>query len=172
MKVCCRCKKQLPIDNFGKNKRQSCGLSYYCTKCRVEYNKIQRHANPKIRQKKCLLNYEWKKRNKDQVNVSRKRGNARLKKKLFDAFGSICVCCGETSIEFLTIDHINGGGRAHREKSGGSHQTYRDIIKQGCPRDLYRILCMNCNFATRFREPCPHQKMSLKNAQPQNINLS
>jgi hypothetical protein len=30
-----------------------------------------------------------------------------------------CVCCGEEMFQFLALDHINGGGHAHRKETGG-----------------------------------------------------
>ncbi len=55
-------------------------------------------------------------------NISATRKN---RKKLRDAalnvYGRACSCCKETIDEFLTIDHIRGGGTKHRSqiKSGG-----------------------------------------------------
>lgn len=82
-----------------------------------------------------------------------KRVNSRLKMQMLEAYGHDCACCGETEIAFLTLDHINGGGVKHRESVSS---VYRDLRNQGWPKDGYRILCMNCNFATRRGAPCPH----------------
>lgn len=68
-----------------------------------------------------------------------------------------CACCGETIYEFLTIDHINGGGIKHRAENNNQPATmYRNIIKDGFPKDL-RILCMNCNHSLGHYKICPHQ---------------
>lgn len=53
-----------------------------------------------------------------------------------------CDICGEKHLNFLAIDHINGGGNAHRRKT---KQVYRDIKRNGFPSG-YRVLCHNCNF--------------------------
>jgi hypothetical protein len=74
-------------------------------------------------------------------------------------YGPVCKCCGETERGFLTLDHINGHGEGyHHRKEKGCYGVgmYRDIIKQGCPKDRYRILCIQCNWATRYGKPCPH----------------
>src|SRR5258708_6887508 len=35
-----------------------------------------------------------------------------------------CMCCGESHLEFLSVDHINGGGAKHRKEVGGSIIRY------------------------------------------------
>lgn len=67
-----------------------------------------------------------------------------------------CACCGEQRTEFLVIDHIGGGGSAHRKNLGAS-SIYTWLKKQGYP-DGFRVLCHNCNFAIRFGDPCPHER--------------
>ena len=77
----------------------------------------------------------------------------------FDAYGgSICICCGETILEFLSIDHINGNGGQER-KSGyaaGGAGFYRRLKRDGYPPG-YQVLCHNCNMAKGFYGVCPHQ---------------
>jgi hypothetical protein len=73
-----------------------------------------------------------------------------------------CVCCGESRLEFLGLDHINNDGAAHRRsmgihgRAGGTHfytqlrltgYTYRDLV----------VACFNCNMARAFYGRCPHQ---------------
>ena len=66
-----------------------------------------------------------------------------------------CNCCGETIYEFLSIDHINGGGTAHR-KALGSKFIYSYLIQNGYPTG-YQVLCHNCNQAKGFYKECPHK---------------
>src|SRR6266542_6542283 len=35
----------------------------------------------------------------------------------YKRYGPGCKCCGEVRLEFLTIDHIGGGGGDHRRKT-------------------------------------------------------
>ena len=73
-------------------------------------------------------------------------------------YGGACVCCGEANPEFLVIDHINGGGRAHRESLGGkSADLYRYLRKNNWPRDEFRLLCQNCNMSFGMYGRCPHE---------------
>lgn len=70
-----------------------------------------------------------------------------------------CACCGETRYEFLTFDHINGGGRKHREemrKENGCNQIQLWLEKHSYPEG-FRVLCLNCNGAIGFFGYCPHQ---------------
>ena len=71
-------------------------------------------------------------------------------------YGNLCACCGETTEEFLTIDHINGGGSAHRKsiKRTGS-SFYRWLKFHEYPQG-YRTLCYNCNISLGRRGYCPH----------------
>lgn len=97
---------------------------------------------------------------RDYVNDASKKNRENLRDETFAAYGGCCQCCGVNDPEFLTIDHIGGGGTAHR-KSLGVHGVhfYRWLRKQGYPQDVYRCLCMNCNWAIRFGGICPHKRV-------------
>jgi len=65
-------------------------------------------------------------------------------------------------MEFLAIDHINGGGnknvKAGHERLGWNRLI--DFRKMGWPEELkntYRILCHNCNHAQGSYGYCPHK---------------
>lgn len=72
-----------------------------------------------------------------------------------------CSCCGEKHLEFLTFDHTNNDGAAHRKTlSKGKYSTgalLRWMIKNNFPSTI-QILCMNCNCAKYRYGICPHQK--------------
>lgn len=70
-------------------------------------------------------------------------------------YGGKCECCGESTREFLTIDHINNNGKAHRRKIGSHLAAW--IIKNNFPADL-RVLCSNCNCGRSKFGVCPHQR--------------
>lgn len=81
--------------------------------------------------------------------------------KVFAGYGGKCVCCGEATQQFLTVDHINGGGSQHRRKAklNGS-RFYAWIIKNNFPADL-RLLCYNCNCGRHMNGGvCPHEMKS------------
>ena len=76
---------------------------------------------------------------------------------MFKAYGDCCACCGEVNKGFLSIDHVNGGGRAHRRAVGGTLQVLREIAKAGFPPD-YQLLCFNCNLGRQYNGgECPHK---------------
>lgn len=81
----------------------------------------------------------------------------RLKIDVITNYGGKCECCGETKIEFLTIDHRDNDGAAHRKKLG-KILFYRWLRRMRYPKDGFRLLCINCNFALGMYGYCPHQK--------------
>ena len=58
----------------------------------------------------------------------------------------ICVVCGESNLNVLTIDHINGGGGKHLKSIGGN--IYYWLRRNNYPSG-YQVLCMNCNWLRR-----------------------
>jgi len=65
----------------------------------------------------------------------------------------VCACCGEGHIEFLSIDHIGGGGGKHRKAVGN---FYAWILREDFPPG-FRVLCHNCNQALGLFGACPHE---------------
>jgi hypothetical protein len=83
---------------------------------------------------------------------------ARLKLQTIAAYGGACECCGETAVAFLTIDHVNDDGSAHRRELKKT-TTYRWLKRHGYPKDGYRLLCFNCNCGRRVNGGvCPHKE--------------
>lgn len=78
------------------------------------------------------------------------------------AYGGRCNCCGVTESAFLAVDHVEGGGNAHRRslsKSGrivGSSNFYAWLERNRFPAG-FQLLCHNCNFA-KSHGGCPHRK--------------
>ena len=76
---------------------------------------------------------------------------------MIQAYGGKCLCCGEEAPEFLTIDHIHGGGTEERKRIKGGQTFYAHLKKHGWPKDRYRLLCANCNGSIGRHGYCPHQ---------------
>lgn len=91
----------------------------------------------------------------DHERIARRR----RREEMFTAYGNRCACCGESQFEFLTLDHINNDGAAHRKELGGNvpDLVCRDLRKRGWPEG-YQLLCWNCNCAKGFYGECPHKK--------------
>ena len=90
----------------------------------------------------------------------------KLRAEVLAAYGHACACpnCGEIRAEFLSIDHINGDGAAHRLELGkgnklmGLARTYAWLKQNAFPKDRFRLLCHNCNFARGHYGYCPHER--------------
>lgn len=110
-------------------------------------------------------NYANKRRaeNPDEYQKARRKSVKKLIYEVLTAYGGRCVCCGEDNMLFLTLDHINGGGSAHRKAVGGSsYPIYRDLRKRGYPAG-YQTLCFNCNCGrARNSGVCPHKSMIMQ----------
>jgi len=76
----------------------------------------------------------------------------RRRRAVIDRYGGACVCCGETSIGFLGIDHVNGDGAEHR-KSVPGNQIYTWLRVNGFPPG-FQVLCHNCNWYKRTGAEC------------------
>jgi len=81
------------------------------------------------------------------ISKIRKQRIRRFKEKIevLKHYGGECVCCGETEIRFLTIDHIDGGGTKQRNDIRGTNFYY--FLKKNNYPSGYQILCANCNMA-------------------------
>lgn len=97
-------------------------------------------------------------RTHDACLADRRERWATYRDQIVDAYGGACSCCGETTPEFLTIDHVNGDGRQHRLALGTSNRRIMlEIIARGFPPE-FRIQCYNCNCGrARNGGVCPHQ---------------
>lgn len=84
------------------------------------------------------------------------------KKQIFDHYGWKCNCCGETTPQFLTIDHVENDGYKDKNKNGkrlSGMNLYLRIFKENFS-SRYQILCMNCNHGKNMNNGiCPHQSI-------------
>lgn len=120
-------------------KRKAAGLCYSCGK----HKAIRDGAYCKV----CAV------KQRDTANACR----ARNRKAVLDHYGHECTCCGEDIPEFLTMDHIGGGGEAHRRSDHMAKiNIWRWLVKHNFPRG-FRTMCFNCNQATTSGRTCPHQ---------------
>lgn len=125
----------------------------------------RRAANP---ERQRQYEREYRERHPDKIQETNRRGRERLgpeywrqwqqarKAQLIAAYGGKCACCGETEPAFLSLDHINGGGRQERKALGNSG-LFKKLRDAGWPKDGYRLLCMNCQFGFMHGRTCPHQ---------------
>ncbi len=135
-----------------------------------EQNKEWRKAHPEICGKYLK---EWKNKNKDKVSEYQREYNTKhkdyinereskklkiIRDKFFEMYGSRCACCGETTLLFLTLDHILNDGNIKRDGRHNNNKEIKCAIKEYRP-DLYQVLCMNCNWGKhRNGGVCPHKQ--------------
>lgn len=112
----------------------------------------RKHANK--RRTKANALYAAK---REEILAKLKAKNRALKAEVVAAYGGKCACCGEATLEFLTIDHTNGDGAEHRRKVGKGKKIYADLKAMGFPKDGYQVLCFNCNICLGFYGYCPHR---------------
>ncbi len=86
------------------------------------------------------------------------RRQRRLRDEVFAAYGGYrCRCCGETTPEFLHIDHVHNDGAEHRRRIGSGSRIYEWLRKNQFPPG-FQVLCANCNLAKGHYGCCPHQR--------------
>lgn len=89
-----------------------------------------------------------------------KEDRNKLRDEFLTEYGGKCQCCGEIEKIFLTLEHINRDGKAHRDSVSGGHTStgiLRDLKRRGWPKDNYELLCFNCNRASWILGVCPHR---------------
>lgn len=88
----------------------------------------------------------------------------RIKEDALEAYGgAICVCCGESGLWFLTLDHVNNDGHLQRKDAGMLYTSYTALHVKGYPQTPpLQVLCYNCNNGKRVNGGvCPHQENRL-----------
>lgn len=87
-----------------------------------------------------------------------RRYSRKLRAEMLQAYGGVCVCCGEDNPVFLALDHTNGGGQKDRIQNGLRGRLFYSRLRTlGWPRDDYRLLCHNCNMSRSIFGYCPHE---------------
>lgn len=143
MKLCSKCGLEKDEEEgFHKNAYQKYGYANWCKSCTSDYGK------------------QWKINNPDKEEARRaasRRQREECKQKVLDHYGPKCSCCGESNPLFLTVEHLNGGGRKHR-RSMGTQTINVWLVNNGLPEG-FTILCYNCNCGKRVNGGvCPHQQ--------------
>ena len=142
MKTCTRCRNALPRDAFHAAKKSSDGLQSTCKACNL-----------------ARLNADNADKRAQGILTHSQRTRRRLRLEVLRAYGGdtpTCDCCNEGRLEFLAIDHVEGGGRTHLKDIGQSG-LYTWLKRHGFPKG-FRVLCHNCNQAIGLYGYCPHKE--------------
>jgi len=142
MKQCRICKKFKPKSEFYPCKKSRDKLQYECRVCALKIKAKHRREC----KEKGIMNYSQRTRQRLRLEVLQH----------YSAEEPLCDCCGETHIEFLSVDHVKGGGQKHRKVIGQSG-LYSWLKKNSFPPG-FRVLCHNCNQSIGLYGYCPHQK--------------
>lgn len=151
------------------NESRKCGLEdcdnlFYCKNlCKKHYNSQWRKTHLEHRKQYKRKYYHYNREaERIRYNRTKKIKYKVLKLEIFTHYSGgtpKCACCGETIIEFLSIDHINNdGAKQRRENKTQGIRFYYWIKQNNYPNDL-QVLCMNCNFAKGKFGSCPHLKL-------------
>lgn len=156
-KTCNACLVCLPITKFNSHRRAKFGVSSKCKKCSYQIQKTKLNGTPENLQARRIYARNYYNR-PDRIEKHRslsveKHRNLRLR--ALSAYGNSCSCCGETTIEFLSIDHVDPKTKAHRGESGS--KLYQKLSNLRYPEG-FQCLCHNCNLAKGFYGECPHEK--------------
>jgi len=114
------------------------------------YSKNYRDKN---KEKTLTRARNYRIKNKEKNRAYSKKHSAEIRISFIEMYGGKCECCGETQVEFLTLDHMN---YSTKEKGETGTRAYMKAIKSYRP-DLYQVSCYNCNCARRHGT-CPHKK--------------
>lgn len=147
----------------------------WCLKCNAYAAKLWRLNNPEKAKERDRKKY-WRnpeksreyslryyRRNREHNIEKNKQYIDNLRKEVYTAYGSICKCCGETNMKFLTLDHVNNNGKQHRislvgKNRGGMYETLKWAKENGYPNCL-QLACYNCNMGkARNKGVCPHKE--------------
>ena len=103
---------------------------------------------------------------KDPVKVAQRRAynrqwNKNVKIRVLEHYGGNpprCVCCNESILQFLTIDHTNNDGSLQRKTNPFTrHHLGYWLWQNGYPNG-YQVLCWNCNVGKGLSGgQCPHK---------------
>lgn len=122
--------------------------------CREYYHKTKTEPVMTARRERQKLRY-WQ--NPERARTLAKKYRATLRMEFIAAYGGVCACCHENESAFLTLEHKNRDGAAHRKQFSTSTSILRFLKRNAWPKDDYELLCFNCNRASWENGVCPHR---------------
>jgi hypothetical protein len=125
---------------------------------------LARYKQDKEKIRAAARNHPNREEIKRKKNIRRRQQLRELREEVIAHYGGRCTCCGETTYEFLTLDHVNNDGGKQRELlrqmlGRGTQFSYSsaNLAKKLDYPDYFQILCWNCNCAKAHHGICPHQ---------------
>ena len=138
-KVCCICKKELPITEYYKNKSSKDGLQYFCKACsRINTKKYQTDNPDKI---KAYNRKHWWKYRDEKIKGERVRMDNR--QVFLDSLKTPCVKCGESRVWVIQFHHKDNSNKLFSiGDSKRYHRSKQSIIEES---KKCVCLCANCH---------------------------
>jgi hypothetical protein len=147
------CGRVLPLGRFAKNASRSDGLQSWCRDCFRERDDANRDAINAYQRRRYAADPDAKAASNQKLHEA---AAATVHSHYGPEGRAACCCCG--SAEALVIDHLAGGGRAHRLAlfgvDQGGYRFYAWLIREGLPPG-YQTLCSRCNHAKDEGPRCP-----------------
>lgn len=119
---------------------------------------LRHKDDPDWRKKRRMTFRRYYQCHKQKRNATSRQWHRNLRIAAIEHYGKTCACCGESSLEFLCIDHISGGGNRHRKQVGCGRNFYSWLKKNNYPEG-FRTLCHNCNQSLGYNGYCPHHRV-------------
>ena len=138
-----------------RQRRKGMGM---CVDCGVTPPALERQRCQTCLTKRNLSTKRWYEQDVDHARASLTQRRRVIRLEVLAHYGGVCVCCGENTEAFLTLDHVNDDGAAHKRelKCHGGTAMYHYAKRAGYPPTL-QLLCWNCNAAKHYYKQCPHQ---------------
>ena len=175
-RTCRKCGAEKPLTSFILNRNCLEGFTHQCRTCTNEYMRKRYRANQTPSKEASA---RWKVRNPEKLRESRRKTRlkhiesrkvsekalrTRNRMEALTHYGGNpprCACCDENHLQFLALDHVNGGGSAHiRSIPGGGGTSFIMWLRRNNFPPGFQVLCHNCNCAKGFYGSCPHQDHS------------
>jgi hypothetical protein len=153
----------LSPSDFSKDSSKPDGLQSWCKACMKRAHDRWVQANP---EKQRARGRRWERANAKQRLARTKRAQAALRDQVLDHYGRVCACPGCGATKRLTIDHVNGDGKAHRlevfgTSSSATYRLYAWLISNGFPEE-FQVFCLPCNSSKQNGVACQlnHHKLN------------
>lgn len=131
-KICCECKKELPLSEFGKRIHAKDGLQSRCKKC------------------KSLYEAKWYKDNTDKRKQITKNDIKRKRKWLKEYKSTLkCEVCGESHPACLDFHHRDGDAKI--DNVGNMIHDY-SITRVLNEIEKCDVLCKNCHAKLHYKD--------------------
>lgn len=141
--------------------------SVFREKSKAQHRVYYYKRSDKVIENGRIAKQKWRENNREYIRKTFRERNANVKFSVLAMYSNLdveelvqprCACCGESLIEFLTLDHIDGKGL-----KVGKGKVFKNVlqlelwlIKNNFPEG-YRCLCYNCNCSLGHYGYCPHE---------------